>query len=243
MRFEKGRSRDLLLFVATLPIFSKAYYTGRDFEVSTLEPPMGSGPYKVGRLEAGRFIELERVADYWAADLPVMIGQNNFEQIRYEYFRDRQVAFEAFKSGIFTFREEFTARVWATGYDFPAFREGRVRKEVVPDARPSGTQGWWINTRREAFKDRRVREAIGLCFDFPWANKNLMFGAYIRTASFFENSDLKATGKPSAEELALLDPMRGRPAGRGLRRSLAAGPVGRLRPGPGAPQPRRGAPA
>ncbi|KQO90245.1 extracellular solute-binding protein [Methylobacterium sp. Leaf91] len=208
VRFEKGRSRDLPLFVATLPIFSKAYYAGRDFEASTLEPPMGSGPYKVGRLEAGRFIELERVADYWAADLPVMVGQNNFEQIRYEYFRDRQVAFEAFKSGIFTFREEFTARVWATGYDFPAFREGRVRKEVVPDARPSGTQGWWINTRREAFKDRRVREAIGLCFDFPWANKNLMFGAYIRTASFFENSDLKATGKPSAEELALLDPMR-----------------------------------
>ncbi|MCJ2132119.1 extracellular solute-binding protein [Methylobacterium sp. E-045] len=208
VRFEKGRSRDLPLFVATLPIFSKAYYAGRDFEASTLEPPRGSGPYKVGRLEAGRFIEFERVPDYWAADLPVMVGHNNFDQIRYEYFRDRQVAFEAFKGGIFTFREEFTARVWATGYDFPALREGRVRKEVVPDARPSGTQGWWLNTRREAFADPRVREAIGLCFDFTWSNANLMYGAYERTASYFENSDLKATGRPPPEELALLAPLR-----------------------------------
>nr|WP_204262768.1 extracellular solute-binding protein [Methylobacterium sp. BTF04] len=208
VRFAPGRSRDLPLFVTTLPIFSQAYYEKRDFEASSLEPPLGSGPYRVGRIEAGRFIEFERVADYWAADLPVTIGQNNFDAIRYEYFRDRQVAFEAFKGGAFTFREEFTSRVWATGYDFPAVTEGRVRKEVVPDARPSGTQGWWINTRREAFRDARIREAIGLCFDFTWSNKNLMFGAYQRTASFFENSELKATGKPGREELALLDPMR-----------------------------------
>jgi microcin C transport system substrate-binding protein len=209
LRFAPGRSRDLPLFVATLPVFSAAYYAARDFEASSLEPPLGSGPYQVGRLEAGRFIELERVKDYWGADLPVNVGQNNFDAIRYEYFRDRQVAFEAFKGGAFTFREEFTARVWATGYDFPAAQEGRVRKEVVPDARPSGTQGWWLNTRREAFRDPRIREAIGLCFDFDWSNANLMYGAYIRTASYFENSDLKATGRPSPEELALLDPMRG----------------------------------
>ncbi len=209
LRFAPGRSRDLPLFVATLPVFSAAYYAKRDFEASSLEPPLGSGPYQVSRLEAGRFIELERVKDYWAADLPVNVGQNNFDAIRYEYFRDRQVAFEAFKGGAFTFREEFTARVWATGYDFPAVQEGRVRKEVVPDARPSGTQGWWMNTRREAFRDPRVREAIGLCFDFNWSNANLMYGAYIRTASYFENSDLKATGRPAPEELALLDPMRG----------------------------------
>lgn len=208
VRFATGRSRDLPLFIATLPIFSSAYYGRHDFEASSLEPPLGSGPYRVGRMEVGRFVEFERVADYWAAELPVNVGQNNFDTVRYEYFRDRQVAFEAFKGGAFTFREEFTARVWATGYDFPAVSEGRVRKEVVPDARPSGTQGWWINTRREAFGDSRVREAIGLCFDFAWSNKNLMFGAYTRTASFFENSDLKATGKPGPEELALLDPMR-----------------------------------
>lgn len=208
VRFAPGRSRDLPLVVATLPIFSAAYYATRDFEASTLEPPLGSGPYRVARIEVGRFIEFERVADYWAAELPVMIGQNNFDAVRYEYFRDRQVAFEAFKGGAFTFREEFTSRVWATGYDFPAVKEGRVRKEVVPDARPSGTQGWWMNARRETLRDPRVREAIGLCFDFAWSNKNIMFGAYQRTTSFFENSDLKATGRPGPEELALLDPMR-----------------------------------
>ncbi|KQO66757.1 extracellular solute-binding protein [Methylobacterium sp. Leaf89] len=209
LRFAPRRSRDLPLFVATLPVFSATYYAKRDFEASSLEPPLGSGPYQVGRVEAGRFIELERVKDYWGAELPVNVGQNNFDAIRYEYFRDRQVAFEAFKGGAFTFREEFTARVWATGYDFPAVQEGRVRRETVPDARPSGTQGWWMNTRREAFRDPRVREAIGLCFDFNWSNANLMYGAYLRTASYFENSDLKATGRPAPEELALLDPMRG----------------------------------
>ncbi|GJE46338.1 extracellular solute-binding protein [Methylobacterium soli] len=206
--FAPGRSRDLPLVIATLPVFSAAYYAGRDFEASTLEPPLGSGPYQVGRLDVGRFIEFERVRDYWGDDLPVTAGQNNFDAIRYEYFRDRQVAFEAFKSGAFTFREEFTARVWATGYDLPAVAEGRIVRATIADATPSGTQGWWINTRREAFRDPRVREAIGLCFDFEWTNRNLMFGAYTRTASFFENSDLKATGKPSAEELALLDPIR-----------------------------------
>ncbi|MDP4001950.1 extracellular solute-binding protein [Methylobacterium sp. NEAU K] len=206
--FAEGRARDLPLFVAQLPIFSAAYYGARDFEASTLEAPLGSGPYRVGTVDPGRSIGLERVPDYWAADLAVTTGQNNFETIRYEYFRDRTVAFEAFKSGAFTFREEFTARVWATGYDFPAVTEGRVVRETVPDARPSGTQGWWINTRRETFRDPRVREAIGLCFDFEWSNRNLMYGAYQRTASFFENSDLKATGKPSAAELALLEPFK-----------------------------------
>ena len=209
--FEPGRARDLPLFVAQLPIFSAAYYGARDFEASTLEAPLGSGPYRVGTVDVGRSIGLERVPDYWAADLPVNVGQNNFDTIRYEYFRDRTVAFEAFKSGAFTFREEFTARVWATGYDFPARAEGRVTLETVPDARPSGTQGWWINTRRDTFRDPRVREAIGLCFDFEWSNRNLMYGAYTRAASFFENSDLKAAGKPSAEELALLEPLKDLP--------------------------------
>ena len=145
--------------------------------------------------------------DYWGAELPVNVGQNNFDAIRYEYFRDRQVAFEAFKGGAFTFREEFTARVWATGYDFPAVAEGRVRRACARCA-PLGHPGLVDQHPSAAFSDPRVREAIGLCFDFTWTNKNLMYGAYMRTASYFENSDLKATGRPSPEELALLDPLR-----------------------------------
>ncbi|ACA16113.1 extracellular solute-binding protein family 5 [Methylobacterium sp. 4-46] len=208
--FAPGRSRDLPLVVAELPIFSEAYYAARDFEASTLDAPLGSGPYQVARFEVGRFIAFDRVRDYWGADLPVNVGQNNFDEIRYEYFRDRDVAFEAFKAGAFTWREEFTSRVWATGYDFPAAQEGRVKRETVPDATPSGTQGWFFNTRRPVFKDPRIREAIGLAFDFEWSNQNLMYGAYRRTASFFENSDLKAEGPPGPEELALLEPFRGR---------------------------------
>ena len=210
VRFAPGRSRDLPLVIAQLPIFSAASYAGRDFEEPTLQAPLGSGPYRVGRLDIGRFIELERVPDYWAAELPVMVGQNNFDQIRYEYFRDRQVAFEAFKGGAFTYRQEFTSRIWATGYDFPAVREGRVRRETLPDASPASIQGWYFNTRREAFRDPRIREAIGLCFDFPWTNRTTMFGAYARTTSFFEKTEAMAKGPPSPEELALLEPLRDR---------------------------------
>ena len=135
-------------------MFSEAYWKDRDFEASTLEPPLGSGPYKVGRFEQGRFIEFDRVPDYWGKDLPVNVGTNNFDRVRYEYFRDRQVAFEAFKSGVMNFHEEFTSRIWATGYDFPAFREGRVKRERIDRPAPSATQGWYFNTRRENFQDR-----------------------------------------------------------------------------------------
>ena len=208
VRFAPGRSRDLPLVIAQLPIFSAASYAGRDFEEPSLQAPLGSGPYRVGRLDIGRLIELERVPDYWAAELPVMVGQNNFDRVRYEYFRDRQVAFEAFKGGAFTYRQEFTSRIWATGYDFPAVREGRVRRETLPDASPASIQGWYFNTRREAFRDPRIREAIGLCFDFPWTNRTTMFGAYARTTSFFEKTEAMAKGPPSPEELALLEPLR-----------------------------------
>ncbi|WP_284211706.1 extracellular solute-binding protein [Methylobacterium brachythecii] len=208
VRFAAGRSRDLPLVVAQLPIFSAAYFASRDFEEPTLQAPLGSGPYRVARMDIGRFIELERVPEYWAADLPAAIGQNNFDRVRYEYFRDRQVAFEAFKSGAFTYRQEYTSRIWATGYDFPAVREGRVKRDTLPDASPPNIQAWYFNTRREAFKDPRIREAIGLCFDFPWTNRTAMFGAYTRISSFFEKTELMATGKPSAEELALLEPLR-----------------------------------
>ncbi|HSI42535.1 MAG TPA: extracellular solute-binding protein [Xanthobacteraceae bacterium] len=204
LRFAPDRARDVPLFAASLPIFSKAYYTAKPFDQTTLEPPLGSGPYKVGRFEVGRYIEYQRVADYWGAALPVNRGVNNFDVQRFEYFRDREVGFEGFKARAYLFREEFTARSWATGYDFPALRDGRVKREMLPDETPSGAQGWFLNLRRPHFADRRVREALSCAFDFEWTNKNLMFDAYKRTASFFENSDLKAEGPPGPDELALI---------------------------------------
>jgi microcin C transport system substrate-binding protein len=205
---EKGRSRDLPLLVAGYPIFSVAYYAKHPFEETTLDPPLGSGPYKVGRLEQGHFISFERVADYWAKDLPVNRGQSNFDLIRFDYYSDRSVAFEAFKAGAFTVHEEFTSANWAKGYDFPAMRDGRVIRETIPDENISGIQGWFFNIRRPAFKDPRIREAIGTAFDFKWTNANLMYGSYQRTVSYFENSDMEAKGLPDAEELALLEPFR-----------------------------------
>ena len=210
IKFITGRSREMPLIVAGLPIFSKAFYASRDFEASTLETPLGSGAYKLDKVDVGRSIRFRRVAEYWAKDLPVSIGQGNFETIRYEYFRDREAAFQAFTAGDFTFREEMTSVIWATRYDFPAVRDGRVVRNVFTDARPSGTQGWFINTRKPQFRDPRVREALALAFDFEWTNKNLMYGLYKRTNSYFENSNLKAEGKPSPEEMTLLAPLRGK---------------------------------
>ena len=149
--FAAGHARDLPMFLSWLPIFSRTYYAGRAFEDSTLEPPLGSGPYRVGRFEPGHYIEYERVKDWWGADLPVARGQNNFDMIRYEYFRDRDVAFEGFTSRGYLFREELVSRVWATRYDFPAVREGRVKRDVIPDRTASAAQGWYFNTRREKF--------------------------------------------------------------------------------------------
>ncbi|WP_112662865.1 extracellular solute-binding protein [Microvirga flavescens] len=208
VRLSEKRSRDLHLVVAGMPIFSEKFWQGRDFEAATLDPILGSGAYKVGHFEPGRFIEIERVPDYWAKDLPVNVGQNNFDRIRYEYFRDRTVAFEAFKNGTLNYNEEYTSRIWATGYDFPALREGRVKKETLEDGGPVSIQGWYFNTRREMFKDPRIREAIGLAFDFEWTNANIMFGLYKRLTSYFENTDMQAKGLPSPEELALLEPFR-----------------------------------
>jgi microcin C transport system substrate-binding protein len=209
-RFAANRGRDVPLFVAGLPIFSKTYYAKQPFDQSTLEIPLGSGAYKVGRLDVGHFIEFERVKDWWGADLPVARGQNNFDTIRYEYYRDREVAFVGFTAKNYLFREEFTSRTWATRYDFPAFTDGRVKRAVLPDDTPSGAQGWFMNMRREKFKDRRLREALIDAFDFEWTNKNIMYGSYDRTHSVFQNSPLMAKGKPDAAELALLEPFRGK---------------------------------
>jgi len=209
-RFAENRARDVPLFVAGLPIFSRAYYSKKSFEESTLDIPLGSGAYKVGRFQVGHFIEFERVKDWWGADLPVSRGQNNFDVLRFEYYRDREVGFEGFTAKNYLFREEFTSRFWATRYDFPAFKDGRVKRNVLPDDTPSGAQGWFINTRREKFKDRRVREALIDAFDFEWTNKNIMYGSYDRTHSVFQNSPMMAQGQPDAAELALLEPFRGK---------------------------------
>jgi microcin C transport system substrate-binding protein len=208
LRFAEKRARDVPLFTAALPIFSRAYYSSKAFDESTLDVPLGSGPYKVGRFEPGRYIEHERVKDWWAKDVPAMRGQYNFDIVRFEYYRDRDVAFEGFTSKNYLFREEFTSRIWATRYDFPAIKDGRVKQETLPDDTPSGAQGWFINTRREKFKNPKVREALILAFDFEWTNKTIMYGSYDRTHSMFQNSDLMAKGPPSPEEVALLEPFR-----------------------------------
>lgn len=210
VRFKEKRGRDVPLFVAGLPIFSRAYYSKRPFEESSLDVPLGSGPYKVGRFEAGRYIEYDRVKDWWGAKLPVQRGLHNFDVIRYEFFRDRDVAFEGFTGRSYTFREEFTSRIWATRYDFPAMRDGRVKRDVLKDETPSGAQGWFLNTRRAKFQNPKLREAMIYAFDFEWTNRSIMYGSYDRTHSVFQNSDLMAVGKPDADELKLLEAFRGK---------------------------------
>jgi microcin C transport system substrate-binding protein len=210
LKFAPKRARDVPLYVAGLPIFSRAYYTAHNFEETTVDAPLGCGPYRVGKFESGRYIEYERVADWWGANLPVMRGQHNFDVLRYEYYRDRDVGFEGFTAKNYLFREEFTARTWATRYDFPAVKDGRVKQAMLPDDTPSGGQGWFMNIRREKFKNRTLREAIINAFDFEWTNKTIMYGAYKRTVSLFQNSNMMAEGKPSEAELALLEPFRGK---------------------------------
>lgn len=202
------QSRGLIFQIADSPIFSKAYYQERDFTAATMEPPLASGPYSIGAFEPGRFIEYVRNDDYWAADLPIMRGHANFDSVRVEFYRERQAAFEAFKKGDITFREEFTSKRWATEYNFPAVEEGRVAKELFPRAKRPSFQGNFFNTRLDKFKDPRTREAIGLCFDFEWVNENLFYGIYARLASYLGTSDYAARGMPDGDELVLLEPYR-----------------------------------
>jgi microcin C transport system substrate-binding protein len=199
-------SRDVPLVVAMLPIFSLEYWSARDFEAATLEPILGSGPYKIAQFEPGRFIELERASDYWAMNLPVNIGLNNFDRVRYEYFRDRQVAFEAFKAGEMNFYEDLDPRNWATGYDIPAVNAGRIKREEVVSRGITPIAGWFFNTRRSKFADVRIRKAIGLAFNFEWTDKYVMYSAYQRIVSYFQNTDMEAVGKASKDEIVLLRP-------------------------------------
>ena len=202
------RTRQTILGIAgDMPVFQRAFYEKRPFDSASLTAPTGSGPYGVGRLAAGRYIEYERVADYWGKDLPVNVGTANFDVIRIDFFKERQAAFEAFKKGEITFREEFTAITWAQDYTFPAVISGKVKKDTeFPRERIAALQGFYLNTRREKFADARTREAIGLCFDFEWSNPNLFFDSYTRLASLFGSSDFGASAPPDAAERAILAP-------------------------------------
>ncbi len=206
--FQEGHNRELPLILGQMPVFSKAWWKTRDFSVTTLTPPMGSGPYRVDTLESGRFINYRRDPDYWAKDLPVNRGMYNFDEIQYDYYRDGTVALEAFKAGQYDIRPESVAKLWVTGYDFPAFHQGRVIKAEIPNKLPSGMQGFVFNLRRPQFQDVRVRQALGLAFDFQWTNRNLFYDQYVRTKSYFDNSELAARGLPSSGELAVLAPLR-----------------------------------
>jgi microcin C transport system substrate-binding protein len=208
--FKGGDNRELPLIAGQLPILPKHYWENRDFSRTTLEPPLGSGPYRVAQFEPGRYVVVERVPDYWGRDLPVRRGMHNFDRIRYDYFRDATVIREALKAGSLDLRVENQAKAWALDYDTPAVREGRLRKEEFDHDRPSGMQGFAMNTRRPLFRDARVRQALAFAFDFEWSNRNLFFGQYARTGSYFDNSELASSGLPSEDEMKLLQPWRGR---------------------------------
>jgi len=206
--FNGNQSAQNILAIVVMPIVSKAFYTANEFEASTLAPPLGSGAYRFGKIAAGRSIILERVEDYWGRDLPVRKGQCNFDRIRIDFYQERQAAFEAFKKGDTTFRQEFTSRVWATEYNFPAIKDGRVIKREFPGEAWPQMQAVALNQRRAQFRDARVRRAIALCFDFEWSKRALFYGSYDRSQSTFEQSDFKAQDMPSPAELALLEPLR-----------------------------------
>ncbi len=208
--FTGAVNRELPLIVGQLPIISKAYFTANAFEKTTLEPPLGSGPYRIESLEPGRSITYRRVENYWAEKLPVRRGLHNFDTIRIDYYRDPTVALEAFKSHEYDFRVENTAKVWATAYAGPNFDGGLIAKEEIRHSIPTGMQGFFFNTRRAKFKDRTVRQALAYAFDFEWTNKNLFNGAYTRTKSYFSNSEMASAGLPGPDELALLEPFRDR---------------------------------
>lgn len=203
--FGGNPNQELPLILGQLPILPKHWWEGRDFAATHLDPPLGSGPYRVGDFEPGRFFERVRVEDYWGADLPVNRGQDNFDRIRTDYYRDRIAIREAVKGGAVDIFAENQAKAWAVDWDVPAVRDGRLVKALIPRQVPQGMQAFALNTRRSKFKDPRVREAIALGFDFEWTNRNLFFGQYTRSYSYFSNSELAAVGKPEGEERAILE--------------------------------------
>lgn len=205
--FDDSGDRELPLLVATAPIFATHTIDPETFDRTTLQPMIGSGPYRFGTIAPGERVSVVRRDDYWGEDLPVRRNLFNFDEIRYEFFRDANTMFEAFKTGVYDWREEGDPTRWATGYDFPAMQDGRIVREEVEIRRPNGMTGFVFNTRREMFADVRVREALGLLFDFEWVNANLLFGLFARAGSYFDGADLSARGQPADEaERALLAP-------------------------------------
>ena len=209
--FGESDNRELPLIVGQMSILPKHYWEGKDFEATTLDPPLGSGPYKITEVDAGRSITYERVKDYWAQDLAVRKGLNNPDVIRYEYYKDGGVAIEALKGRAFDFRLENNSKEWATAYEeHPAFKSGKLIKELVAHENGTGMQGFSFNMRRDKFKDKKVREALSYAFDFEWTNNNLFYGQYTRTNSFYSNTELGSSGLPTGQELEILEPYRGR---------------------------------
>jgi len=206
--FKSSGNRELPLILGQLPVLPKHWWASRDFSKGNLEIPLGSGPYKVAHVEAGRSIRYERVKDWWGKDLPINRGFYNFDSMPVDYYRDSTVALEAFKAGQFDYWTETSAKNWATAYDTPAVKDGRLIKEEIANHNPTGMQGFVFNIRRPLFQDRRVREALGLLLDFEWTNKQLFNGAYTRTRSYFDNSELGSSGLPDKAELKILEPLR-----------------------------------
>jgi microcin C transport system substrate-binding protein len=208
--FVPGENRELPLILGQIAVLPKHYWEKRDFSATTLEPPLGSGAYEIDSFEAGRFVKYKRRRDYWAANLPVNRGQFNFDSLRFDYYRDLEVAVEAIKGDAYDFRLEMTAQKWATAYDIPAVRSGRLRKELIPNHMIKSAQGFVFNLRRPVFQDRQVRWALAHVFDFEWTNKTLFYDSYVRTSGYFEGSELAAVGLPSPAELEILEPLRDR---------------------------------
>ncbi len=206
--FNSNENRALPLVLGELPVLPEHWFKGRDFAEPLHEAPVGSGPYRIASFEMGRGIRYERDPNWWAKDLPTARGTNNFGVVRIEYYRETAIAMEAFKAGDVDLRAENIAKRWATDYDFPAVQEGRVIKADIRHHLPTGMEGWAMNTRRPVFSNPLVRQAIAWAYDFQWANKNLFYGEYTRTSSYFSNSDLASSGLPGADELKLLDPFR-----------------------------------
>ncbi len=206
--FSTSQNRDLPLVMGGLPVLPKHFFDARDFAKPLTDAPIGSGPYRVTTFELGRSVIYTRDPNWWAADRPTGRGTNNFDRVRYEYFRDSTVAMEAFKAGKVDVRSENIAKNWAGAYDFPAVKSGLVLKREYPHHLPTGMQGYVMNIRRAVFADPRVRQAMTLAFDFEWTNKNLFYSAYTRTQSYFSNTDLASDGLPSAEEMNLLQPFQ-----------------------------------
>ena len=202
--FKTNTNKELVLIVGQLPVLPKHYWKNKNFDETSLEVPIGSGPYKIKQFDSGRSITYELNKDYWGfkSKNPIKVGKDNFGTIRYDYYKDRGIEREAFKSGEIDFFSENSSKEWATSYDISAVKKGLIKKELIQHENPQGMQGFAFNIRKEKFKDRRVRKALSYAFDFEWSNKNLFFDAYKRTDSYFENSELASSGLPSVEELS-----------------------------------------